>query len=80
MDMAAKRKRKIFARLRLHFVAVHSTKKEYLHRNYLHTSRKSIRIANLKNQYTTKHWVHSHIAMPYVRHIVITLMTIRNCV
>jgi hypothetical protein len=48
MDMAAKRKRKIFARLRRHFVAVHSTKEEYLHRNYLLTSRKPIRIANLK--------------------------------
>jgi len=34
MDMAAKRKRKIFLRLRRHFVAVHSTKEEYLHRNY----------------------------------------------
>jgi len=48
MDMAAKRKRKIFERLRRCFVAVHSTKEEHLHTNDLHTSRKSIGISSLK--------------------------------
>jgi len=43
--MAAKRKRQIFSRLRRRFVAVHSTKEEYLHTNDLHTSRKSVRIS-----------------------------------
>jgi hypothetical protein len=48
MDMVAKRKRKIFARLRSRFVALHSTKKEHLHTNELHISRKSIGLSNLK--------------------------------
>ena len=51
MDMTAKRKRKIFERLRRRFVAVHSRKEEHLHTNDLHISRKSIGISNLNPVY-----------------------------